>query len=87
MTDPLTTEKRLPAYNGRLDAKGRCCGRKPIQYKRPEPRQYCCRCDRQFDMAGRQVENWAFSKCKGCGFWIKGGESLCGECACEQESA
>lgn len=44
----------------RLDDKGRCCGRKPIVYKRP-PSLFCHRCDRSFDPAtGTQKENWAF---------------------------
>ena len=41
-----------------LDDKGRCCGRKPIVYKR-EGHSFCPRCDRAFDLeTGVQVENW-----------------------------
>lgn len=45
-----------------LDEKGRCCGRKPIIYKRPRPgHYYCCRCHRHFNLeTGIQVENWAW---------------------------
>jgi hypothetical protein len=43
-----------------LDEKGRCCGRKPIVYKRP-PRLFCCRCDAAFDtVSGKQIPNWAY---------------------------
>ena len=47
-----------------LDAKGRCCGRKPLVYKTPYPGvtpcpwQFCFRCYRAFDMQGHQVESW-----------------------------
>lgn len=86
-TDGRRPRTDLPAYSGRLDAKGRCCGRKPLSYKREPAHLYCPRCDRAFDpTTGKQVENWAFSKCKGCGSWIKGGELACGECVCEEES-
>lgn len=77
----------------KLDAKGRCCGRKPIDYKggprSPEqPHKYCPRCNRSFDReSGKQIENWAFKKCPGCGCWISGSASACGECICEQEGA
>lgn len=77
----------------KLDDKGRCCGRKPIDYKGgawnspKQPEKFCPRCNRAFDrVSGEQIENWAFSKCKGCGTWIKGGQKLCGECACEEET-
>jgi len=44
-----------------LDSKGRCCGRKPLVYKRPVPRLFCVRCNREFDpTTGGQVENWAW---------------------------
>lgn len=46
----------------RLDERGRCCGRKPITYKRPH-HFYCCRCDASFDpVDGKQVPNWAYYK-------------------------
>ena len=43
-----------------LDDQGRCCGRKPILYKRPEPYRFCARCDAAFNMLGEQTENWAW---------------------------
>jgi hypothetical protein len=53
-----------------LDAVGRCCGRKPMVYKRPGtaevcPFRFCPRCDRAFDMEGQQVANWAFVRVDG----------------------
>lgn len=42
-----------------LDENGRCCGRKPLVYKRPH-RLFCCRCNRQFSPEGKQQENWAY---------------------------
>lgn len=43
-----------------LDDKGRCCGRKPIVYKRP-PQLFCCRCDASFStITGKQIPNWAY---------------------------
>lgn len=71
---------------GRLDAKGRCCGRKPLVYKRPIHHLFCFRCDRDYDPTGQQIENWAFKKCPGCGAWISGRASACGECLCEEEA-
>lgn len=52
----------------KLDAKGRCCGRKPIVYKsgyftREGPQKFCDRCDRSFSLnTGEQIENWAWKK-------------------------
>ena len=43
-----------------LDDKGRCCGRKPLVYKRPTHYLYCSRCNRGFSPDGRQIENWAY---------------------------
>lgn len=44
-----------------LDEQGRCCGRKPMVYKRPSHRLYCPRCYAEFNPAtGRQQENWAW---------------------------
>ncbi|MCU1313398.1 MAG: hypothetical protein JWM54_1155 [Acidobacteriaceae bacterium] len=85
MNEPLSSDE--------LDSKGRHCGRKPIHYKGGSfasplnaPLLFCDRCSREFDVVtGKQRENWAFSKCKGCGGWIKGGQKLCGECACEED--
>lgn len=51
----------------KLDSKGRCCGRKPIMYKR-EPHKFCPRCDRSFHAeTGDQIENWAWKR-EGAGF-------------------
>lgn len=50
----------------RLDEHGRCCGRKPLVYKRDHGLNYpaghfCVRCDRAYDAAtGVQIPNWAF---------------------------
>jgi len=44
-----------------LDDKGRCCGRKPIEYKRPRHKLFCDRCDATYDPAtGKQGESWAY---------------------------
>lgn len=43
-----------------LDDKGRCCGRKPLVYKRPDHHLFCTRCDREFDRLGNQRPNWAW---------------------------
>lgn len=43
-----------------LDEKGRCCGRKPIVYKRI-PHLFCTRCYASFDVdTWDQIENWAW---------------------------
>lgn len=45
----------------RLDDKGRCCGIKPLNYKRaPEAYRFCHRCDRAYDANGEQMPNWAW---------------------------
>ena len=43
-----------------LDERGRCCGRKPIPYKRPL-RYFCPRCDRRYGPDGLQQSNWAWT--------------------------
>lgn len=51
----------------RLDEQGRCCGRKPIVYKR-EPHLFCHRCCASFNPdTGEQIPNWAFIR-EGDGF-------------------
>lgn len=62
---------------GNLDHKGRCCGRKPIEYKSgvttPEgfPHKFCDRCDRSYDIdTGQQIVNWAWGK-NAAGQWIR----------------
>lgn len=44
----------------KLQASGRCCGRKPIVYKR-DPHLFCDRCDRAYHSeTGDQIANWAY---------------------------
>lgn len=46
-----------------IDDHGRCCGRKPLVYKRPNHRLFCTRCNAQFDPAsGEQVSNWGYTR-------------------------
>lgn len=55
----------------RLNERGQCCGRKPIEYKgRREMRhKFCDRCDRAYHFdTGEQIENWAY-KADGEGFF------------------
>lgn len=43
-----------------MDNLGRCCGRKPIEYKRP-PHLFCFRCCRSYDVETKlQQGNWAW---------------------------
>jgi hypothetical protein len=62
----------------KLDAKGRCCGRKPIDYKGRRgsyetPHKYCPRCDRSYDrVTDQQIENWAWELNEGDFFCRKG---------------
>lgn len=45
----------------RLDERGRCCGRKPMVYKRPDHQLFCPRCDASFNPeTGIQWQNWAY---------------------------
>ena len=37
---------------------GRCCGRKPLEYRTPHHHFFCTRCDAQYDSMGRQVDNF-----------------------------
>lgn len=46
----------------RLDDKGRCCGRKPLKYKRPRVHYFCTRCNREFNEDGEQVPNFAYKQ-------------------------
>lgn len=44
----------------KLDEKGRCCGRKPIVYKR-DHHLFCTRCNREFNPdTHEQIVNWAW---------------------------
>lgn len=47
-----------------LDAKGRCCGRKPLVYKREGgPHKFCPRCNAAFGLdTGCQIGNWAYDQ-------------------------
>jgi len=43
-----------------LDDKGRCCGRKPLVYKR-DGHLFCTRCDRSYSISTKeQIANWAW---------------------------
>lgn len=43
-----------------IDEKGRCCGRKPIPYKRTG-HLFCPRCDRAYGIESKtQINNWAW---------------------------
>ena len=60
----------------RLDDKGRCCGRKPIQYKGGSwrspafPHKFCDRCYRAFDSdTHEQMQNWAWMLSEG--EWVR----------------
>jgi hypothetical protein len=55
--------ERQPATRSvaRLDEQGRCCGRKPLVYKRPHHRLYCPKCSAEIDpVTGIQQANWAW---------------------------
>lgn len=46
-----------------LDDKGRCCGRKPLMYKR-ENHRFCDRCSRAYHRyQDFQIDNWAWKRC------------------------
>lgn len=45
-----------------IDEKGRCCGKKPLVYKKPSHYLFCSRCDKAFNPEGQQIENWAYRK-------------------------
>ena len=45
-----------------MDSKGRCCGRKPLVYKR-DGYLFCFRCDKAYDInTKQQIENWAWMR-------------------------
>lgn len=44
-----------------LDEKGRCCGVKPLIYKRPHYHTFCTRCDRSHGEDGDMLANWAWA--------------------------
>jgi len=58
-----------------LNAKGQCCGRKPMVYKTWQgsmpPHRYCPRCDRAYDPEeNEQIRNWAWSQLPS-GEWVR----------------
>lgn len=54
----------------RLDIDRRCCGRKPLEYRRP-PHLFCTRCAREYDVeSGDQQPNWAW-KLSADGDWMR----------------
>jgi hypothetical protein len=45
-----------------MNAKGQCCGTKPIVYKRTK-HLFCCRCNRAYDLDTKvQISNWAWKR-------------------------
>lgn len=50
-----------------LDANGRCCGRKPLVYKRLHGHHhlFCDRCNAAYDPSGHQIENWGWKSVPG----------------------
>lgn len=45
-----------------LDEKGRCCGRKPLTYKR-DGHRFCFRCNRAYHLyCDYQIDNWAWKR-------------------------
>ena len=59
----MSTRKVYPARS--LDDAGRCCGRKPIVYKR-EHFLYCHRCNAAYDLSTKhQKANWAWLAVEG----------------------
>jgi hypothetical protein len=50
-----------------LDEKGRCCGRKPLTYKR-EGHRFCDRCSRAYHLYNNhQIDNWAWKQLRPSG--------------------
>jgi hypothetical protein len=45
----------------RLDEHGRCCGRKPLEYKTGGRHFICIRCDREYKPTGAQRPNWVYA--------------------------
>jgi hypothetical protein len=58
-----------------LDEKGRCCGKKPIDYKSGRstpggPQLFCPRCDRSYNRVTKlQKPNWAWEQNES-GEWV-----------------
>ena len=54
-----------PIKGHKLPTNGRCCGKKPIEYKRATPYLFCSRCCRDYDpWSLEQMPNWAWKKVK-----------------------
>lgn len=54
----MENKRYLSSLPKKLDEKGRCCGKKPIIYKR-KGYYYCPRCDRAFDINTKeQISNF-----------------------------
>lgn len=77
MTIPLEVEQYLAlpenvgcefVLTATLDAKGRCCGRKPLVYKR-DATLFCHRCSRAYTLDGEQKPSYCFVPT--VGGWIK----------------
>lgn len=56
----LVDERIYPPHQ--LNSKGRCCGRKPIVYKRMGgPHRFCDRCNRAYSLSeNQQIANWSW---------------------------
>lgn len=65
-TEPVPVSAlRASIPDAMLDDRGRCCGRKPISYKRTG-HWFCDRCSRSYAMAtSRQIPNWAWNATPG----------------------
>ena len=53
-------KEKVEQMKRKLDKKGRCCGKKPLIYKRNRI-LFCDRCDRSYGIETKeQVSNWAY---------------------------
>lgn len=65
-----------------LDDKGRCCGRKPLTYKR-DGHRFCHRCDRAYHLYQNfQVNNWAWKRQPDGRFMYSSGPTRIGVLSC-----
>lgn len=59
--DKTLQHRMVLQSHSKLDKKGRCCGKKPIKYKRDD-HYFCPRCDRSFSLETEyQIESWAWT--------------------------